>query len=86
MELGDTNLDLLSHILRTSRHAAANHRPSSTRRCGQALTDPKVKDAFTKAGMELYPAGQDTPDIATAMLKSEVKRWGDVIRDKITAQ
>ena len=37
--------------------------------------------------MELYPAGQETPDIATAMLKSEIKRWGDVIRaNKITAQ
>ena len=52
-----------------------------------ALADPKAKDAFAKAGMELYPAGQETPEIATAMLKSEIKRWGDVIRtNNIQAQ
>jgi tripartite-type tricarboxylate transporter receptor subunit TctC len=52
-----------------------------------ALADAKAKDAFAKAGMELYPAGQETPEIATAMLKSEIKRWGDVIRaNNIQAQ
>jgi tripartite-type tricarboxylate transporter receptor subunit TctC len=52
-----------------------------------ALADPKVKDAFDKNAMDLYPADQETPEIATAMLKSEIKRWGDVIRaNKITAQ
>jgi tripartite-type tricarboxylate transporter receptor subunit TctC len=53
----------------------------------QTLTDAKVKEAFAKAGMELYPASQETPEIATAMLKSEIKRWGDVIRtNNIQAQ
>jgi tripartite-type tricarboxylate transporter receptor subunit TctC len=52
-----------------------------------ALADPKVKEAFAKNGMDFYPADQETPEIATAMLKSEIKRWGDVIRaNKITAQ
>jgi tripartite-type tricarboxylate transporter receptor subunit TctC len=52
-----------------------------------ALADPKVKEAFDKNAMDLYPADQETPEIATAMLKSEIKRWGDVIRaNKITAQ
>jgi len=52
-----------------------------------ALKDQKAKDAFIKAGMELYPADRLTPEIATAMLKSEIKRWGDVIRaNNITAQ
>jgi tripartite-type tricarboxylate transporter receptor subunit TctC len=52
-----------------------------------ALTDAKVKEAFDKNGMDLYPGDQETPEIATAMLKSEIKRWGDVIRaNKITAQ
>ena len=37
--------------------------------------------------MELYPAIGQTPEAATAMLKSEIKRWGDVIRaNNITAQ
>ena len=52
-----------------------------------ALADPKVKEAFDKNAMDLYPADQETPEIASAMLKSEIKRWGDVIRaNKITAQ
>ena len=52
-----------------------------------ALADPKVKEAFDKNAMDLYPADQETPEIATEMLKSEIKRWGDVIRaNKITAQ
>ena len=52
-----------------------------------ALKDQKAKDAFIKAGMELYPENRLTPEIATDMLKSEIKRWGDVIRtNNITAQ
>ena len=52
-----------------------------------ALADAKVKEAFAKGGMDLYPADQETPEIASAMLKSEIKLWGDVIRaNKITAE
>ena len=53
----------------------------------KTLADEKVKAAFVKAGMELYPMERITPEVATAMLKSEIKRWGDVIRtNNITAQ
>ena len=45
-----------------------------------ALADAKVQEAFAKVGMDLFPADQETPEIATAMLKREIKRWGDVIR------
>ena len=42
---------------------------------------------FAKAGMDLFPADQETPETASAMLKSEIKLWGDVIRaNNITAQ
>jgi len=52
-----------------------------------ALADAKVKEAFDKNAMDLYPADQETPEIASAMLKTEIKRWGDVIRaNKITAE
>jgi putative tricarboxylic transport membrane protein len=52
-----------------------------------ALDDPKVVKAFTDSGMDLFPADQRTPEAATAMLKDEIKRWGDVIRaNNITAQ
>lgn len=53
----------------------------------KALVDEKAKAAFIKAGMELYPMDRITPEVATAMLKSEIKRWGEVIRtNNITAQ
>jgi tripartite-type tricarboxylate transporter receptor subunit TctC len=52
-----------------------------------ALADTRVTETFTKNGMELFPAGEETPEAATAMLKSEIKRWGDVIRaNNIQAQ
>jgi len=88
VELGYKNLDLdFWHILfaPTGTPRPIIDRLNAALR--QALADAKVRDAFAKAGMELYPAGQETPEIATAMLKSEIKRWGDVIRaNKITAQ
>jgi tripartite-type tricarboxylate transporter receptor subunit TctC len=53
----------------------------------RALSDTKVVDIFAKNGMDVYPADQETPEVATAMLKSEIKRWGDAIRvNNITAQ
>ncbi len=53
----------------------------------QTLADARVTETFAKNGMELFPAGEETPEAATAMLKSEIKRWGDVIRaNNIQAQ
>jgi tripartite-type tricarboxylate transporter receptor subunit TctC len=46
----------------------------------QALVDPKVRDAFEKNGMEAYPAAEQSPEAAMALLTSEIKRWGDVVR------
>ena len=87
-ELGYKNLDLdFWHILfaPTGTPRPIIDRLNAALR--HALADAKVHDAFAKNGMELYPADQETPEIATAMLKSEIKRWGDVIRaNKITAQ
>ena len=45
-----------------------------------ALADPKVKKLFADGGMDEYPADQETPEAATALLKREIKLWGDVIR------
>jgi tripartite-type tricarboxylate transporter receptor subunit TctC len=44
------------------------------------LADAKVKDLFEKAGMAAYPSSELTPAAASALLKSEIKLWGDVIR------
>jgi putative tricarboxylic transport membrane protein len=45
-----------------------------------ALDDPKVKKLFADGGMDSYPSDRRTPEAAAALLKSEIKLWGDVIR------
>jgi tripartite-type tricarboxylate transporter receptor subunit TctC len=45
-----------------------------------ALNDARVKKTFSDGGMDIFPANQQTPEAAAALLKSELKLWGDVIR------
>jgi tripartite-type tricarboxylate transporter receptor subunit TctC len=45
-----------------------------------ALTDAKLRKTYNDGGMDLYPEDQETPEAAQALLKSEVRLWGDVIR------
>jgi tripartite-type tricarboxylate transporter receptor subunit TctC len=45
-----------------------------------ALADPKLKKLYADGGMEEYLAEQETPEAAAALLKSEIKRWGEVVR------
>jgi len=45
-----------------------------------ALADPKLKKLYADGGMEEYPADKETPEAAAALLKSEIKRWGEVVR------
>ena len=52
-----------------------------------AMADAKVKKIFADGGMDPFPQGDETPEAAAALLKREIKLWGDVIRaNKITAQ
>lgn len=52
-----------------------------------ALTDPKVKKTYAEGGLDFYPASEQTPEAAAALLKSEIVRWGQVVRDNhIAAQ
>ena len=52
-----------------------------------ALADPKVKKTYADGGIDLYPASEEAPEAAGALLKSEVVRWGAVVRDNhIAAQ
>ncbi|MBO0759552.1 MAG: tripartite tricarboxylate transporter substrate binding protein [Bradyrhizobiaceae bacterium] len=44
-----------------------------------ALADPKVRKLYADGGMDEYPPDQETPEAAAALLKSEIKRWGDVV-------
>jgi tripartite-type tricarboxylate transporter receptor subunit TctC len=46
-----------------------------------ALADPKVRKLYADGGMGEYPADQETPEAAAALLKSEVALWGDVVRE-----
>ena len=45
-----------------------------------AFADAKVKKLFEDGGMELFPLDQQTPEAAAALLKRELKLWGEVIR------
>ena len=45
-----------------------------------ALADPKVRKTYADGGMDEYPADQETPEAASSLLKSDIKRWGDVVR------
>ena len=45
-----------------------------------ALADAKVRKTFADGGMDMFPADEQTPEAASALLKREIKLWGDVIR------
>jgi tripartite-type tricarboxylate transporter receptor subunit TctC len=52
-----------------------------------ALADPKVQKSFADGGMDEFGPGEQTPEAASALLKREIKLWGEVIRaNKIAAQ
>lgn len=45
-----------------------------------ALSDAKVRKTFDEGGMDLFAPDQQTPQAAAALLRSEIKLWGAVIR------
>ncbi|HEY1544900.1 MAG TPA: tripartite tricarboxylate transporter substrate binding protein [Xanthobacteraceae bacterium] len=45
-----------------------------------ALVDPRVVKTFTDGGMDIFPAGEQTPEYADDLLKREIRMWGEVIR------
>ena len=52
-----------------------------------ALADPKLIKTYAEGGIVEYPPDQETPAASAALLKSEIKLWGQVIRDNhIAAQ
>jgi tripartite-type tricarboxylate transporter receptor subunit TctC len=46
-----------------------------------ALDDPKTVQVWAQTGVSAYPDEQRTPAAADAFFRSEIKRWGDVIRE-----
>jgi len=52
-----------------------------------ALADARVQKTFADGGMDEFPAAEETPEAAAALLSREIKLWGDVIRaNHIAAQ
>jgi len=45
------------------------------------VSDPAIVKAWADTGVTPYPKEQRTPAAARAMLKSEIARWGQVVRD-----
>jgi tripartite-type tricarboxylate transporter receptor subunit TctC len=45
-----------------------------------SFADAKVRKSFGDGGMDLFPPDQQTPEAASALLKRELKLWGEVIR------
>src|SRR4030095_8828605 len=80
-EAGYTKLDLdFWHMLFAP---AGTPRPAVDRLNADvrhALSDAKVTETFAKSGMDLFPASEWTPAAGAALLQSEIKVWGDVIR------
>jgi len=46
-----------------------------------ALVDPRVNKTFSDGGMDIFAAADQTPEYADALLKREIKLWGEVIRE-----
>ena len=47
----------------------------------EAVSDPAIIKTWDTEGFLIYPREMRTPAAANALLKSEIERWGQVIRD-----
>ena len=46
-----------------------------------AVSDPEIIKTWADQGFTTFPKDQRTPAAASAMMRSEIERWGQVIRD-----
>ncbi len=52
-----------------------------------ALADPNVQKIFADGGMDEFAAAEESPEAAAALLRRQIKLWGEVIRaNNIAAQ
>jgi tripartite-type tricarboxylate transporter receptor subunit TctC len=87
-ELGYKNLDIdFWHMLLAPAHTPRPVVDKLNSALRAALADARLEKTFAEGGMDLYPQEQETPEAASALLKREIKLWGDVIRaNHIAAQ
>jgi hypothetical protein len=45
------------------------------------MADPAIVKSWADTGVVPYPKDQRSPAAARALLKSEIARWGQVVRD-----
>jgi tripartite-type tricarboxylate transporter receptor subunit TctC len=45
------------------------------------MADPAILKSWAESGVASYPKDQRSPAAARALLKSEIARWGQVVRD-----
>src|ERR1700716_1336415 len=48
----------------------------------EIMVDPAILKSWADTGVAPYPKDQRSPAAARALLKSEIARWGQVVRDK----
>ena len=87
-ELGYTNLDIdFWHMLLAPVGTPQPIVDKLNTALRTALADAKVRKTFADGGMDEYPSGEETSEAARALLKRDIKLWGDVIRaNHIAAQ
>jgi tripartite-type tricarboxylate transporter receptor subunit TctC len=87
-ELGYKKLDIdFWHMLLAPVHTPRPIVDKLNSALRAALTDARLEKTFAEGGMDLYPQDEETPEAAAALLKREIKLWGDVIRaNHIAAQ
>ena len=47
----------------------------------EIMADPAIVKSWADTGVAPYPKDQRSPAAARALLKSEIARWGQVVRD-----
>ena len=76
----------LAHAVRAGRHATPDRRPAQRRAASRAGRRQGQKDFRRRRHGPRFRPIRKRPETAAALLKSEIKLWGDVIRaNNITA-
>jgi len=80
------NVDFWHMLLVPAGHTAPDHRQLKCRAARRTRRSQGDKE-YAEGGIAEYPADQETPEAAAALLKSDIALWGEVVRtNHIAAQ